>query len=191
MHDAREFHALGNSHNRWLRSFPLWILAPRSGVVCLLIQFPASDDNCRRCHRSLADEVPIQEPPVPIVAVVPQATSLAVALSANFRAARLRLGLSQRQLAGRMGVPRTYVSKNENLKACPNLSSLERLSLALEVTVPDLLRGGGERSRQQELEELMKDQFVVELQPFVARLSTLQLRAILAQVHNLTLRRSA
>jgi hypothetical protein len=33
--------------------------------------------------------------------------------------------------------------------------------------------------------------FIAELQPFVARLSPLQLRAILAQVHSLTLRRSA
>jgi transcriptional regulator with XRE-family HTH domain len=159
----------------------------------VLIQFPASDDNCRRCHRSLADEIVIPEPeppPVSLVAVVPQATSLAVALSANFRAARLRLGLSQRQLAGRMRVPRTYVSKIENLKTCPNLSSLERLARALEVTVPDLL-SGGERTRQEEVEELMKDPFIAELQPFAARLSPLQLRAILAQVHNLTLRRSA
>jgi hypothetical protein len=41
------------------------------------------------------------------------------------------------------------------------------------------------------VEELMKDQFIAELQPFAARLSPLQLRAILGQVHNLTLRRSA
>jgi hypothetical protein len=41
------------------------------------------------------------------------------------------------------------------------------------------------------VEELMKDRFIAELQPFVARLSEFQLRAILAQVHNLTLRRSA
>jgi hypothetical protein len=36
-----------------------------------------------------------------------------------------------------------------------------------------------------------KSFFIAELQPFVARLSPLQLRAILAQVHSLTLRRSA
>jgi hypothetical protein len=47
-----------------------------------------------------------------------------------------------------------------------------------------------ERSREQQVEELMKDRFVAELQPFVARLSEFQLRAILSQVHNLTLRRS-
>jgi hypothetical protein len=33
--------------------------------------------------------------------------------------------------------------------------------------------------------------FIAELQPFVARLSEMQLRAITAQVHDMTLRRSA
>jgi len=71
-------------------------------------------------------------------------------LAASIRSLRLRSGLSQRQLAGRMSVPRTYVSKIENEKATPTLSSLERLARALEVTVPDLL-SGGERNRQDEI----------------------------------------
>ena len=57
-----------------------------------------------------------------------------------------------------MSVPRTYVSKIENEKATPTLSSLERLARALEVTVPDLL-SGGERNRQEEVRELMQDPF--------------------------------
>jgi len=90
-------------------------------------------------------------------------------LATSIRSLRLRNGLSQRQLAGRMSVPRTYVSKIENEKATPTLSSLERLARALEVTVPDLL-SGGERTRQEEVMELMKDQFIAELLPFVAQL---------------------
>ena len=66
-----------------------------------------------------------------------------------------------------MSVPRTYVSKIENEKATPTLSSLERLARALEVTVPDLL-SGGERTRQEEVNELMKDQFITELLPFIS-----------------------
>ena len=83
-------------------------------------------------------------------------------LATSIRSLRLRSGLSQRQLAGRMAVPRTYVSKIENEKATPTLSSLERLARALEVTVPELL-SGGERSRQEEVNELMKDQFIAEI----------------------------
>jgi transcriptional regulator with XRE-family HTH domain len=79
------------------------------------------------------------------------------------------------------------VSKIENEKATPTLSSLERLARALEVTVPDLL-SGGERNRQEEIGELMKDQFIAELMPFVAHLNGMQLSSVLAQVRDLTLR---
>src|ERR1700726_3686638 len=87
-------------------------------------------------------------------------------LAYSIRSLRLRNGLSQRQLALRMSVPRTYVSKIENEKATPTLSSLDRLARALEVTIPDLLCGG-ENNRQEEIGELMKDQFVAEMLPFL------------------------
>ena len=108
-------------------------------------------------------------------------------LAASIRALRLRSGLSQRQLAGRMSVPRTYVSKIENEKATPTLSSLQRLARALEVTVPDLL-SGGERNRQDEIRDLMKDQFIAELMPWVCQMNGMQLSSVLAQVRDLTLR---
>ncbi len=65
-----------------------------------------------------------------------------------------------------MSVPRTYVSKIENEKATPTLSSLERLARALEVSVPMLL-SGGERSRQEEIRELSEDSFVSEVMPYL------------------------
>jgi len=108
-------------------------------------------------------------------------------LAASIRSLRLRNGLSQRQLAARMSVPRTYVSKIENEKATPTLSSLERLARALEVTVPDLL-SGGERNRQEEIRDLAQDQFIAEILPFVAQLSGIQMSSIVAQVRDLTLR---
>ena len=108
-------------------------------------------------------------------------------LAASTRSLRLRNGMSQRQLATRMSVPRTYFSKIENEKATPTLSSLERLARALEVTVPDLL-SGGERNRQEEIAELLKDQFIAELLPFVSQLNGLQMSSVLAQVRDLTLR---
>jgi len=108
-------------------------------------------------------------------------------LAHSIRSLRLRNGLSQRQLALRMSVPRTYVSKIENEKATPTLSSLERLAKALEVNVPELL-SGGERNRQEEVRELMEDQFVAEVLPFVAQLNGLQMSSILAQVRDLTVR---
>ena len=108
-------------------------------------------------------------------------------LAHSIRSLRLRNGLSQRQLALRMSVPRTYVSKIENEKATPTLSSLERLAKALEVSVPDLL-SGGERNREEEVRELMEDQFVAEVLPYLSLLNGMQMSSILAQVRDLTVR---
>jgi transcriptional regulator with XRE-family HTH domain len=86
-----------------------------------------------------------------------------------------------------MSVPRTYVSKIENEKATPTLSSLERLARALEVTVPDLLCGG-EHNQQDEIRDLMQDQFIAEILPFVNQLNGMQMSSILTQVRDLTIR---
>ena len=156
---------------------------------CLLVQFRTLNNNCRRCHASL-DEEPEPEPIVvapPIMMPMPGPSRGHLNLATSIRSLRLRNGLSQRQLAGRMAVPRTYVSKIENEKATPTLSSLERLARALEVTVPELL-SGGERSRQEEIGELMKDPFIAEILPFLSQLNGMQMSSILTQVRDLTLR---
>jgi transcriptional regulator with XRE-family HTH domain len=101
------------------------------------------------------------------------------------RSLRQRTGLSQRQLAMRMSVPRTYVSKIENEKATPTLSSLERLAKALDVSVPDLITGGG---REDEIRELMKDDFIVELVPFLAKLNGMQWQSVMAQMRDMSTR---
>ena len=130
---------------------------------------------------------PVPEPAPPVI--VPLAAPMAPTLAAAIRAARLRGGWSQRQLAARFepAVPRTYVSKLENDKASPTMWSLSRLARALEVTVPYLL-SGGERNRQDEVADLVKDHFIAELLPFVSRLSATQMSSVLAQAHDLALR---
>ena len=101
------------------------------------------------------------------------------------RSLRQRGGLSQRQLALRMNVPRTYVSKIENEKATPTLSSLERLARALEVTVPDLLMGA-ESGRQEEIRGLLGDDFIAQLAPYIAKLDGMQRASVRAQIRDLT-----
>src|SRR5256885_10125527 len=155
---------------------------------CLLVQFRTSNSNCRRCHASL-DEEPEPEPisvAPPLMMPVPGTGRGHLNLATSIRSLRLRSGLSQRQLAGRMGVPRTYVSKIENEKATPTLSSLERLARALEVSVPELLNGGA-RSRQDEIRDLMTDDFIAELVPYLSNLNGMQLNSILAQVRDMTI----
>ena len=155
---------------------------------CLLVQFRTVNNLCRRCHTSLDEEEPEVATPAPVPQVIPIIGRPGhLNLASSIRNIRLRNGLSQRQLAGRMSVPRTYVSKIENEKATPTLSSLERLAKALEVTVPDLLTGG-ERNRQEEISELMVDPFIAEVLPFVNQLNGMQMSSILTQVRDLTVR---
>jgi transcriptional regulator with XRE-family HTH domain len=158
---------------------------------CLLVQFRTSNSLCRRCRLSLDEdeaEIAAMTPPPELMPVNINPNGLGhLKLAHSIRSLRLRNGLSQRQLALRMSVPRTYVSKIENEKATPTLSSLERLARALEVTVPDLL-SGGERNRQEEIRELMEDQFVADVMPYLSQLNGMQMSSILAQVRDLTVR---
>jgi len=153
---------------------------------CQLVQFRTNNNNCRRCKQCLD-----QEEPEPILAQpeqqpqppAPHRHGVQVALA--IRNLRLRTGLSQRQLALRMSVPRTYVSEIENEKATPTLSSLERLAKALEVTVPDLIMGGG---HEEEIRDLMKDEFIAELVPFLSKLNGMQWQSVMAQMRDMTTR---
>jgi transcriptional regulator with XRE-family HTH domain len=81
--------------------------------------------------------------------------------------------LSQRQLAGRMQVPRTYISKIENGKAIPTLGSLERLAEALEVDVCQLVRDTRSR-REEEVAAILADPFLGEIASLLPRLNQLQ-----------------
>ncbi len=112
-------------------------------------------------------------------------------VAAAIRSLRMRAGLSQRQLALRMSVPRTYVSKIENEKACPTLGSLERLAGALRVRVCDLLKTG--HTTEDDIRELSQDEFISELMPYMHRLNGMQWTSVLNQVRELTAmpRRSA
>ena len=108
-------------------------------------------------------------------------------IAAAIRNLRQRSGLSQRQLALRMQVPRTYVSKIENEKAVPTLSSLQRLATALEVSVGDLLKGCS-RTLDDEISSLMEDSFIAELVPLLNGLDQMQRSSLLTQMRELSIR---
>jgi transcriptional regulator with XRE-family HTH domain len=112
-------------------------------------------------------------------------------IASAIRSLRQKAGISQRQLAMRMQVPRTYVSKIENEKATPTLSSLDRLARALEVTIPELLSGG--QSELAGINELLADAFIAELIPYLPQLNPLQWQSVLAQLRDMNVhtRRSA
>jgi transcriptional regulator with XRE-family HTH domain len=150
-----------------------------------LVQFRTLSGTCRRCHLSLDEEIlPVAET-ASVPAAAPGHGEPGPQVASAIRVLRQRSGISQRQLAMRMGVPRTYVSKIENDKATPTLASLARLASALQVSVPDLLAGG--RNETLSARELLADEFIAELHSYFPRLSPLQWQSVLAQVRDMTL----
>jgi len=152
---------------------------------CTLVQFRTANSMCRRCHKSLEIEEP--EPvAVAAIALVPvqkqEESGLQVAQAV--RDLRHMRNLSQRQLAGRMGVPRTYISKIENGKAMPTLSSLERLATALQVEISALLRDSTSRQKD-ETAILMADPFLAEIAGYTSQLDAVQRSIFLNHVREL------
>jgi transcriptional regulator with XRE-family HTH domain len=151
---------------------------------CMLVQFRTSNSMCRRCHKPLD----VEEAPTPIEIVAPKEDA-EVAMDAGLRVAaqvkdiRRARHLSQRQLAGRMQVPRTYISKIENGKAIPTLGSLERLASALEVDICQLVRDGRSQ-RDEEVAEIFADPFLAELAEYLPHLDPLQRSLLLNQTRD-------
>jgi transcriptional regulator with XRE-family HTH domain len=151
---------------------------------CSLVQFRSATSVCRRCRKSLEVEEP-EPAPLPISIVPPQVTpdgGLQVATAV--RDLRHVRNLSQRQLAARMNVPRTYISKIENGKAMPTLSSLDRLARALQVDISALLRDATTRHRD-ETAVLMTDPFLAEIAAYTSQLDALQRSIFLNHVREL------
>ena len=99
---------------------------------CRLMQYRTSNSLCRRCHKPLDIEEPLQFAPQLVTSPsTPPSAEAGLQVAGQVRDIRRARHLSQRQLASRMMVPRTYISKIENGKAIPTLGSLERLALAL------------------------------------------------------------
>ena len=151
---------------------------------CKLVQFRTSSDSCRRCKKSLLPEQPTVEAAIALVPEPAPRAEGGLQVATAVRDLRHVRNLSQRQLAARMGVPRTYISKIENGKAMPTLSSLDRLARALQVDISALLRDAPTR-HQDETAVLMTDPFLAEIAKYAAHLNSTQKSIFLNHVREL------
>ena len=160
---------------------------------CRLVQYRPMNSLCRRCRRPLDVEEPVRLGPVPVGSRPAEPTAEAgLQVAAQVREIRRSRHLSQRQLAGRMQVPRTYISKIENGKAIPTLGSLERLASALGVDICRLVRDAHSR-REEEEAAIFADAFLAEVASLLPRLESLHRSVVLGTARDLALgqRRSA
>jgi len=141
---------------------------------CSLVQYRTSNSMCRKCHKPLDIEEPVVLAPQLVTSQPVESSSEAgLQVAGQVREIRRARHLSQRQLAGRMEVPRTYISKIENGKAIPTLGSLERLANALEVDICQLVRDSRSR-REEEVSAILADPFLAEIAGLLPELDALQ-----------------
>lgn len=159
---------------------------------CNLVQFRTHNNLCRRCWAAL--DIPALPQPAQDLPSFSSEEDLPDVAGA-IRAMRRKFGISQRELALRMRVPRTYVSKIENDKATPTIASLERLAQAMATSVADILTCTGNggagltakppRLDTRELRELLGDSFVQQVAPLVPHLGLAQMNRVLVQLRTL------
>lgn len=152
---------------------------------CSLVQYRTINSLCRKCRRPLDIEEPA--PPLPqlvaSLAAPPASAEAGLQVAGQVREIRKARHLSQRQLAGRMQVPRTYISKIENGKAIPTLGSLERLAAALQVDVCQLVRDSRSR-RDEEVSDVLADPFLAEIAALLPHLDSLHRTLIYGAVRD-------
>ncbi len=105
------------------------------------------------------------------------------AIGARVRELRKERGMTQRELARRMEVPRTYISKIEMSKAIPTLASLDRIASALGVDVRDLICDAQSR-RENEVAALFQEEFLGEIARLADKLNPLQRALVLRAAHD-------
>ncbi|MGA2349224.1 MAG: helix-turn-helix transcriptional regulator [Terracidiphilus sp.] len=152
---------------------------------CNLVQFKTINALCRRCHRPLEIEEPVRLGPVAVdLHPIDPSEEAGLKVAGQVKDIRRARHLSQRQLAGRMQVPRTYISKIENGKAIPTLGSLERLAAALGVDVRQLVRDARSQ-RDDEVAALLADPLLAEIAALLPSLDPLHRSLVFGAVRDM------
>ena len=148
------------------------------------MQYRTSNSLCRKCHKPLDIDEPAHLFPQLVTSAPGRCGEEAGSqVATHVREIRRAGHFSQRQLAARMQVPRTYISKIENGKAIPTLGSLERIAAALEVDVSKLVRDARSR-RDEEIAAIFGDPFLAEIADSLSQLDSLKRTLLLSAVRD-------
>ncbi len=154
---------------------------------CNIVQFKTSNSLCRRCHRPLEVEEPVRPGPVAVEChPADPSTEAGLKVAGQVKDIRRARHMSQRQLAGRMQVPRTYISKIENGKAIPTLGSLERLAVALGVDVRQLVQDARSQ-HDDEVAAILADPMMAEIAALLPSLESFHRSLIIGAARDMAL----
>lgn len=149
---------------------------------CQLVQFKRGEI-CVKCRTPYAEEKIVESVKqsgngaAPRTASpLPRGCDVAEALK-RFRTAS---GISQRQFAKVIGVPRTYVSKIENRKAIPTITSIQKFAKGFKVTERQFVTGNVVAAWD-------ADELVRELRAELPKLTSAMRSKVLDVVRNLSL----
>ena len=122
---------------------------------CSLVQFRTASDKCRRCFKPLPSLKPVVEEPVAAadLAVAPGAyeetddgqpiaraeRNRRVGMGSRLRACRIKMGLTQIEMAEKLNIPRTYLSRIENDRLLPGPLMIAKFASDLGINVSDVL----------------------------------------------------
>jgi transcriptional regulator with XRE-family HTH domain len=152
---------------------------------CRLVQFRTRTSLCRRCHKPLDGAVwnrtELDAAGVLSELLTNEVSDAVKNLGVRVREIRKERGLTQRVLARRMNVPRTYISKVEMGRVVPSLCTLWRIAAGFEVSVTYLLSDESERRRDDEIARILADPFLAEIAQMVDKLNAVH-RALVLRV---------
>ena len=155
---------------------------------CRLFQFRTRTSLCRRCHKPLDGEVgnrtEIDAADMRLEPATMGVSDTVRNLGSRVREVRKDRSLTQRALACRINVPRTYISKVEMGRVVPSLSTLLRIAAGLEVSVSHLLCDESECRRDEEIARIMADRFLAEIVQVVNKLNAVDRALILRAVRD-------
>jgi transcriptional regulator with XRE-family HTH domain len=121
---------------------------------CSLVQFRTVSDKCRRCSKALPSLKPLEEEPVAAAdldssspfedvddgqPVARAERNRRVGMGSRLRACRIKMGLTQIEMAEKLQIPRTYLSRIENDRLLPGPLMIAKFASDLGINVSDVL----------------------------------------------------
>lgn len=160
-------------------------------AFCTLVQFRTHNNCCRRCLAPLAD-ISLNANPFDVVAACSPEPGTARSgktsrsnglpdVGNSIRAWRQAKRLTQTDIRNRAGISRSYLSRIESGRMTPSLATIEKLAVALELNVAELLQP----MRPDETGDVLQDEFIRQLRPLLKRLDGFQWAYLLRRMQQM------